>query len=57
MYLYSYQISIFLILGHKYQNYLIVEMHHPDMLFKSEILIEVAGTTEKYNKEITIEKY
>ena len=57
MYFHSYQNGIFLILGHKYQNYLIVEMHHPDMLFKSENLIEVAGTTEKYNKEIRIEKY
>ena len=44
-------------MGHKYQDYLIIEWHHPDTVFKSEILIEVAGTTEKYNKEITIEKY
>ena len=57
MYFYSYQNSVFLILGHKYQTYQNIEMHHPDTVFKSETLIEAAGTTEQYNKLIRIEKY
>ena len=57
MQFYPYQNWIFLILGHKYQNYQIIEMLHPDVMFVIKTLIEVAGTTEKYNKEITIEKY
>ena len=44
MYFYSYKISIFLILGHKYQNYQIIEMLHPDVVFKAEILIRVGLT-------------
>ena len=57
IYFYFYQNSIFLILGYKYLKYLIIGIHHPDIVFKSEILIEVVGTTEKYSKGITNEKY
>ena len=57
MYFYFYQNSIFLILGHKYQSYQIVEILHPDVMFKAEILIRVIYSVDINRSKIIIEKY